>query len=247
MKVMALWWQILLGLWAVLPTLAGDKLLSVCMNSKRHKQEPGPEDELYQECRPWEDNACCTRSTSWEAHLEEPLLFNFSMMHCGLLTPACRKHFIQAICFHECSPNLGPWIQPVVPNGQEEQRVWGVPLCQEDCEDWWRACHSSLTCKSNWLHGWDWSEEKKHCPAHEPCLPFSYHFPTPDDLCEKIWNNTFKASPERRNSGRCLQKWFEPTLSNPNVEVALHFAGSALAPQLSYTLPAFSLCLLFHP
>nr|ABY56299.1 folate receptor 4 (delta) transcript variant 4 [Mus musculus]ABY56300.1 folate receptor 4 (delta) transcript variant 4 [Mus musculus] len=181
---MAQWWQILLGLWAVLPTLAGDKLLSVCMNSKRHKQEPGPEDELYQE---------------------------------------------------------------VVPNGQEEQRVWGVPLCQEDCEDWWRACHSSLTCKSNWLHGWDWSEEKKHCPAHEPCLPFSYHFPTPDDLCEKIWNNTFKASPERRNSGRCLQKWFEPTLSNPNVEVALHFAGSALAPQLSYTLPAFSLCLLFHP
>jgi hypothetical protein len=48
-QVMAQWWQILLGLWAVLPTLAGDKLLSVCMNSKRHKQEPGPEDELYQE------------------------------------------------------------------------------------------------------------------------------------------------------------------------------------------------------
>lgn len=89
--------------------------------------------------------------------------------------------------------------------------------------------------------------EKKHCPAHAPCLSFLYHFPTPDDLCEKIWNNTFKASPERRKSGRCLQKWFEPTQSNPNVEVALHFASSALAPQFSYTLPAFSLCLLFHP
>lgn len=43
------WWQILLGLWAVLHTLAGDKLLNICMDSKRHKQEPGPEDELYQE------------------------------------------------------------------------------------------------------------------------------------------------------------------------------------------------------
>ncbi|XP_021063576.1 sperm-egg fusion protein Juno [Mus pahari] len=244
---MAQWWQILLGLWAVLPTLAGDKLLNVCMNSKRHKQEPGPEDELYQECRPWEDNACCTRRTSWEAHLEEPMLFNFSMMHCGLLTPACHQHFIQAICFHECSPNLGPWIQPVDPNGQEEQRVWGVPLCREDCEEWWTACHSSSTCKSSWLHSWDWSQGKKHCPAHEPCLPFTYHFPTPDDLCEKIWNNTFKASPEHRNSGQCLQKWFEPTRSNPNVEVAVHFASAALAPQLFYILPAFSLCLSFHP
>lgn len=46
---MAQWWQILLGLWTVLPTLAGDKLLNVCMNSKRHKQEPGPEDSLYME------------------------------------------------------------------------------------------------------------------------------------------------------------------------------------------------------
>lgn len=65
------------------------------------------------QCMPWKDNACCTRTTSWEAHLDEPLLFNFSMTHCGLLTPLCHKHFIQAICFYECSPNLGPWIQPV--------------------------------------------------------------------------------------------------------------------------------------
>ncbi|XP_052045691.1 sperm-egg fusion protein Juno [Apodemus sylvaticus] len=237
---MAQWWQILLGLWTVLPTSVGDRLLNICMNSKRHKQEPGPEGELYLECMPWKDNACCTPATSWEAHHDEALLFNFSVTHCGLLTPGCRKHFIQAICFHECSPNLGPWIQPVVPNRQEEQRVWGAPLCREDCEEWWEACRSSSTCKS------DWSQGKNRCPAHAPCLPFSYYFPTPNDLCEKIWNNTFKASPERRNSGRCLQKWFEPTRDNPNVEVALHFASSALAPQLPYTLTAFSLCLLLH-
>lgn len=87
---------------------------------------------------------------------------------------------------------------------------------------------------------------KKHCPEHAPCLPFSHYFPTPDDLCEKIWNNTFKASPEHRHSGQCLQKWFEPTHSNPNVEVALRFASSALSPRLFYTLPAFWMCLLLH-
>lgn len=69
------------------------------------------------QCLPWKDNACCTRSTSWQAHHDTPLLFNFSVLHCGLLTPSCHKHFVQAICFHECSPNLGPWIQPVIQPG----------------------------------------------------------------------------------------------------------------------------------
>ncbi|XP_075824116.1 sperm-egg fusion protein Juno isoform X1 [Microtus pennsylvanicus] len=252
---MAQWWQILLGLWAVMPTSSGDKPVNICMNAKHHKQEPGPEDKLYLECAPWKDNACCTLTTSWEAHLDESLLFNFSMMHCGLLTPMCHKHFIQAICFHECSPNLGPWIQlispalssctQVAPNRPEE-RVWGVPLCREDCEEWWKDCSSSYTCKSNWRSGWDWSQGKNRCPVQAPCRPFSDVFPTPTDLCEKIWSNAFKASSEHRNSGRCLQKWFEPTQGNPNVEVALHFASSASARELSYSLSAFSLYLLLH-
>lgn len=81
---------------------------------------------LHLQCVPWKDNACCTLTTSWEAHLDESLLFNFSMMHCGLLTPMCHKHFIQAICFHECSPNLGPWIQPV--SRQEADPCNSLPL-----------------------------------------------------------------------------------------------------------------------
>ncbi|MEJ1272755.1 IZUMO1 receptor JUNO [Cricetulus griseus] len=130
-------------------TVTGDKPVNICMNAKHHKREPGPEDKLFLECVPWKDNACCTFTTSWEAHLDELLFFNFSMLHCGLLTPVCHKHFIQAVCLHECSPNLGPWIQLVVPNRQEEQ-VQGVPLCLEDCEEWWEDCRSSYTCKSNW-------------------------------------------------------------------------------------------------
>uniref|UniRef100_A0A8C5P2B4 IZUMO1 receptor, JUNO n=1 Tax=Jaculus jaculus TaxID=51337 RepID=A0A8C5P2B4_JACJA len=116
---MPLWWQLLVGLSAVMPTRAGDKPLNVCMSTKHHKAEPGPEEKLYVECSPWKDNACCTASTSWEAHLTVSPLYNFSLIHCGLLTPACHQHFIQAICFYECSPNLGPWIQPV-----RRQKEW---------------------------------------------------------------------------------------------------------------------------
>ncbi|XP_069845671.1 sperm-egg fusion protein Juno [Dipodomys merriami] len=243
---MAQWWQFLLGLWTVMPTWTADKLLDVCMSTKHHKREPGPEDKLYMECMPWKDNACCTASTSWEAHLDVSPLHDFTLIHCGLLTPHCRKHFFRAICFYECSPNLGPWIQPMDPSGQTE-RVWNVPLCREDCKQWWDDCRSSYTCKSNWHGDWDWNRGKNSCPAEASCRPFPEYFPTPADLCEKIWNNSFRASPNHRNSGQCLQKWFEPGQGNPNGAVAHIFASPGPTRELSYTLMAFSVCLSFLP
>ncbi|XP_059268872.1 sperm-egg fusion protein Juno isoform X5 [Mustela nigripes] len=105
-------WLLLLGLWTVAPpTWAGDELLNVCMNTKHHKREPGPEDQLYKECNPWRGNACCRADTSLNTHLDLPLLYNFSLHHCGVMLPDCEKHFLQAICLYQCSPNLGPWIQ----------------------------------------------------------------------------------------------------------------------------------------
>ncbi|XP_010593777.2 sperm-egg fusion protein Juno [Loxodonta africana] len=242
---MAWWWRLLLGMWTVTTTWSQDKLLNVCMNTKHHKTEPSPEDKLYEECTPWKDNACCTANTSWEAHLDMSLLYNFSLTHCGLLTPSCQKHFIQAFCFYECSPNLGPWIQQVDPRGQEKGIV-GVPLCWEDCEQWWDDCRSSYTCKSNWQGGWDWRRGKVRCPAGAHCLPFPDYFPTPADLCDKIWSNSYKASPERRSSGRCMQKWFEPAQGNPNVAVARLFANPARSWELSCPLLVLSLFLSFH-
>ncbi|XP_058400502.1 sperm-egg fusion protein Juno [Diceros bicornis minor] len=248
---MACWWQLLLGLWTVMPLWAGDELLNVCMNTKHHKREPGPEDKLHEECIPWKDNACCTANTSWKAHLNVSLLYNFSLVHCGLMMPGCQKHFLQAVCFYECSPNLGPWIQQVgrlgweVDPSRQGERILDAPLCREDCEQWWEDCRTSYTCKSNWHHGWDWSGGKNRCPARAHCHPFPHYFPTPADLCEKIWSNSFKASPERRNSGQCLQKWFEPAHGNPNEAVARLFASPAQSWELSHTLMAFSLFLLF--
>ncbi|KAM6158562.1 sperm-egg fusion protein Juno [Rhynchocyon petersi] len=241
---MARWWELLLGLWTVMATWTEDKLLDVCMNTSHHKIEPGPEDKLYEECIPWKDNACCTPNTSWEAHLAISLLHNYSLTHCGLLVPSCQKHFIQATCFYHCSPNLGPWIQQVGPHGQGA-RIVDVPLCQEDCERWWANCRTSYTCKANWQGGWDWSQGKSRCPAGAPCHPFPHYFPTPTDLCEKIWSNSFKASPERRGSGRCMQKWFEPAQDNPNADVARLFSLPARcwSWKLSCPLLVFSLLL----
>ncbi|NXC92163.1 FOLR3 protein, partial [Cercotrichas coryphoeus] len=109
------------------------------------------------QCSPWKDNACCTANTSAEAHRDRSLLYNFNWRHCGAMPPQCRRHFIQDTCLYECSPNLGPWIQQVAGSSWRRERVLHVPLCREDCEQWWEDCRDARTCKENWHQGWNWA------------------------------------------------------------------------------------------
>ncbi|NWR43283.1 FOLR1 protein, partial [Regulus satrapa] len=197
-----------------------DSVLNVCMDAKHHKGQPGPEGKLYEQCSPWKDNACCTANTSLEAHRD---LYNFNWNHCGVMPAKCKRHFIQDMCLYECSPNLGPWIQQVNSSWRRE-RILHVPLCKEDCEEWWEDCKDALTCRDNWHKGWNWATGWNRCPWGSMCRPFSQVFPRPEELCEKIWSGSFRYSPERRGSGRCIQMWFDPAQGNPNAVVAKYYA-----------------------
>ncbi|XP_060086502.1 folate receptor alpha-like, partial [Heteronotia binoei] len=104
-------WLNLLGVLAV--AAVQESLLNMCMNAKHHKEKPGPEDALHNQCSPWKNNSCCTTNTSQEAHNDESYLYNFNWNHCGIMSKECKKHFIQDTCLYECSPNLGPWINLV--------------------------------------------------------------------------------------------------------------------------------------
>uniref|UniRef100_A0A674HIQ0 Folate receptor gamma-like n=1 Tax=Taeniopygia guttata TaxID=59729 RepID=A0A674HIQ0_TAEGU len=187
------------------------------------QERAGPEGRLYQQCSPWKDNACCTANTSLEAHKDQSYLYNFNWNHCGVMPAKCKRHFIQDTCLYECSPNLGPWIEQVDSSWRRE-RILHVPLCREDCEEWWEDCKDALTCKENWHKGWNWATGTNRCPWGSMCRPFSQVFPRPQDLCEKIWSNSFRYSPEPRGSGRCIQMWFDPAQGNPNVAVARYYA-----------------------
>ncbi|PKK19355.1 folate receptor gamma-like, transcript variant X1 [Columba livia] len=211
----------LLAACAVMP--AKDPLLNICMDAKHHKTTPGPEGLLYKQCAPWKDNACCTANTSSEIHKDQSSLYNFNWNHCGVMPPKCKRHFIQDTCLYECSPNLGPWIEQVDSSWRRE-RILHVPLCKEDCEEWWEDCKDAVTCKDNWHKGWNWATGTNRCPWGSMCRPFSEVFPHPKDLCEKIWSNSFKYTTERRGSGRCIQMWFDPAHGNPNVVVAKYYA-----------------------
>ncbi|KAG8137147.1 putative Folate receptor alpha-like protein [Naja naja] len=80
----------------------------------------------------------------------------------------------------------------------------GPWISKEDCENWWEDCQDDMTCKENWHRGWNWTE----------------------DLCEKIWSNSYKYTTLSRGSGLCIQMWFDPANGNPNDAVAKHYASS---------------------
>uniref|UniRef100_A0A8D2LIB6 Folate receptor-like domain-containing protein n=1 Tax=Varanus komodoensis TaxID=61221 RepID=A0A8D2LIB6_VARKO len=216
----------LVGLLLALAAVAAkESKLNVCMDAKHHKIQPGPEDNLHQQCTPWKTNACCTANTSHAAHQDVSYLYNFNWNHCGTMSEKCKRHFIQDTCLYECSPNLGPWIKKVDQSWRKE-RILYVPLCIEDCEAWWADCQDDMTCKSNWHKGWDWSSGQNRCPKGSTCQSMKRVFPTPKDLCEKIWSNSYKHTTLTKDSGRCIQMWFDARRGNPNDRVARYYAGA---------------------
>ncbi|KAK3561237.1 hypothetical protein QTP86_030589 [Hemibagrus guttatus] len=211
--------------------------LNMCMDGKHHKTEPGPEGELYQQCSPWRENACCTANTSAEAHEDNSYLYKFNWNHCGIMSKKCKEHFIQDTCFYECSPHLGPWIQPVDTTWRKE-RILDVPLCLEDCETWYNDCKNDITCKENWHKGWNWTSDTNRCPVGAQCRKWTDVFPTAQSMCEKIWSNSYKYTMYSRDSGRCMQMWFKG--ENPNKKVAEfylnHGSRTETAMMTSFTL-----------
>lgn len=158
--------------------------------------------------------------------------------------------------FHPTSPHT---LQ--TDSSWRRERILNVPLCREDCEQWWEDCQDSATCKVNWHKGWNWTtgtpkKPRPHarlCPPPNPksppsctlpppppagtnqcphgamCQKFKYVFPTPADLCEKVWSHSYKYTTERRGSGRCIQMWFDPVEGNPNEAVARFYALGSVA------------------
>ncbi|KAM6946389.1 folate receptor [Aplochiton taeniatus] len=217
-------------MWCVLTVLlslaigsqAQDKL-NMCMNAKHQKEEPGPEGQLYLQCAPWRENACCKANTTEEAHADNSYLYNFNWNHCGTMSAACKKHFVQDTCFYECSPHLGPWIQQVDQTWRKERMV-DVPICKEDCESWWEDCKADMTCKDNWHYGWDWTTGRNKCPKDAQCRKWTDVFPTAKAMCEEIWSKSYRYTTLSRTSERCMQMWF--TGANPNKKVAEYYLNN---------------------
>lgn len=75
-----------------------------------HHNGPPVSNNSFNECRPWEQSACCTPHTvrSDEA-LRTSYGANWEWDRCGQLSPQCERFFVKEACFYECDPVVGHW------------------------------------------------------------------------------------------------------------------------------------------
>ncbi|XP_071124562.1 folate receptor beta-like isoform X2 [Mytilus edulis] len=191
-----------------------DGYLDICMDGVYQKEAPGP-GELYGQCSEWKERNCCYENTTKSLQKPEPWQ-NFNLNHCGQLSPMCRGHFLQNFCFYECSPNVGPWLVKV--NGMEsrKERFYKVPLCERECNLWWKDCKHDSTCVKNWETDFDLSSGTNTCPGYSSCKNFTEIYTDATDFCENVFDRTWKVV--QNSSEPCMVLNFHDT--NPNYNVA---------------------------
>ncbi|KAL1458523.1 hypothetical protein WDU94_008665 [Cyamophila willieti] len=188
-----------------------------CLDGKFHKTLPGPEDELHNQCTPWKSYSCCTHNISKTLHYGN--LYSFDLDHCAHIkpmSPACKRHFIQDSCFYECEPNVRPWAVKINMTTRQE-RYYKVPLCQSDCESWYRACQNDYTCVRNWVTDFKWGPGGNKC-GNRKCVTFREMYQNSSKrFCQEIWDDAWE---EMDDVNPCMRLWFNGTFGNPNDEVA---------------------------
>ncbi|XP_059151106.1 folate receptor gamma-like isoform X2 [Physella acuta] len=201
-----------------------DDYLNICLDGRNHKSAPGPENELLtQYCKPWAKRSCCSSKVVKDIDTSSSWL-NFNWDHCQQLSPQCREQFLMDLCFYECSPNVGPWLQQDTRKIRKE-RFRDVPLCQPVCDRWWDACNNDFTCTDNWAAGFNWSTGINTCPEGNKCRPFHQVYSGANNFCETVMGNSFKVVPETED---CFYTWFSPNEPNPNEPVARKKAAQLL-------------------
>ncbi|CAH1776898.1 unnamed protein product [Owenia fusiformis] len=199
-----------------------DDFMNTCMDGQNHKLQPGPEELQFQTCFPWKDRACCSKDVT--AEFQSPGVtkwLGFEWNHCGGMTEKCRKHFIQDLCFYECSPNVGPWLVKDSDREWRKERMFEVPLCESECLTWWDDCKEEMTCLDNWMRGFNWTTGTNTCPDDMKCQPFKDMFKDHRRFCEQVWDFSYKVVPD--GDDNCFKLWFDPkdyNGSNPNDAVA---------------------------
>ncbi|OQV21560.1 putative Folate receptor gamma [Hypsibius exemplaris] len=171
-------------------------------------------------CSAWASRSCCTRDTAKHIsrNASDGTWLNFDWDHCGdklPLSPKCRKHFVDDLCFYECSPNTGPWIISDLRTIRKE-RFFSVPLCRSECDAWFEDCQGDFTCTDNWAKNFVWTQGKNSCPNGSQCRTFKDIFGTSKRFCETVFDGSFKYADDTQP---CMKLSFDGVNGNPNEAV----------------------------
>jgi len=208
--------------------------IEFCIDSKHHKKSPSKEDYLYKECKPWKDYSCCSVNTTVKVHSpENPYKFDYN--HCSphVMSDKCLQHFRRDLCFYECEPYVKPWVVKVNRTFASE-RIYNVPICADDCHQWWEDCQYDYTCTTNWARNFKWVNGFNYCHNVSDCRPMKEIYSGAQEFCESVWDYSWKYTPE---SEPCMRIWFNGTNGNPNRKTAKYYAdiGFTNASPTSYS------------
>ncbi|XP_001641831.2 folate receptor gamma [Nematostella vectensis] len=223
--------------------------LNVCIDSKHHKEKPGPEVDYFHHCTPWIDHACCKSNTT--KHIESDgtiTLYRMRWDQCPqkrAMSAKCKRFFEMDTCFYECSPYLRPWIE-VDPHSKvtRRERFTNVPLCSSDCDAWFEACKFDYTCSNNWgdMETWNWTKNGNDCKME--CKTFKDYFGSPANFCNRLFNYSFKYTSGKAGED-CMVLWPNGTNSRLNSQVARKYARKELSVSQSDVLrPRFAIVIL---
>lgn len=207
-----------------------DQFLNVCIDAKYHKSKPGSEGDVFSKtfhCTPWRNHACCKANTTFNIRKDGALsLYNMHWDQCNsTMSAKCRRYFEIDTCMYECSPYLKPWITIDSKSKKtRKERFMNVPLCSQDCEEWFDACKDDYTCSDNWgnFKAWNWTTGM--CKME--CKTFKEYFGGPEKFCNRIFNYSWKYT-EGKAGEDCMTLWPNGT-TNINKKVAVKYARQHL-------------------
>ncbi|KAH8869922.1 Folate receptor alpha isoform 1 [Schistosoma japonicum] len=175
--------------------------MNLCPDGKFHKHKPSAEPGLSKDCSHWASLSCCNPQIL--DSVSSTSLYQFTHNHCGNLSDKCQQVFQEDLCFYECSPNTGPWLVTVNRKISNE-RFFGAPLCQSECEYWWNSCKFDKTCVTNWNTHFNWSTGTNSCPESTSCMTIESIFGNATAFCELIWDHAWNVVPDNTTSGCML-------------------------------------------
>lgn len=108
------------------------------------------------------------------------------------MSGSCRKRFNQLTCLIDCDPNLGPFINHD-PLSVTKKRVTNIPLCSNECKEWFGDCYHDYTCAYNWPKELEWSRSRDgangklmRCRSGKECRRFHEVYRDHVDFCEAV-------------------------------------------------------------
>jgi folate receptor len=205
-----------------------------CLRGDKHieKPVPEPEDESYQACFQWNDNACCTPEFTIQlANSNVSNIDGFHWSRCGDLSSQCRQFFIEIECFYRCSPNVAHFA-----NEQFASAFSNLPMCGDYCDRWYTACKDDYTCVTNWITDWVYINGSNHCPERSQCRPYSVVYGSGRGICNTLWGSSFfysqSNSTDSDETRECLVPYFNINSTNPNNVVINRFFMNGNSNQL---------------